>query len=358
MKSSPLACALPLLLLLAACAPRGVDVVMHEALEAQRAGELDKAIARYRRAITAEPRVRGAYNNLAVIALDKGNLTQAVKLLEEELALHPRSSEANRNMAVVLLRLGRPADAVARVAKLASVDGGAPTTRPDRRVEQDEARLVLAVARWMAEEPGEAVRHPANLVLSPAPPGSDPVTREALEARARRTLAARALVDGDAAALAEVSDTEATSTDAGLNRAIVLLRAGDPSAALSRLEPLGDDVQARVVRAAALLALDRRADAALAADGVDAAALPRHLQFVAARVRATLAAATGDWAEALRQLEAAQATGVDLSAGPRLDRATALAHLGQADAARALVQSVLAEHPADPRAQALAAALQ
>ncbi|MEZ4269168.1 MAG: tetratricopeptide repeat protein [Myxococcota bacterium] len=355
LRTTLLLLALPCLVV--ACAPRGVDVVMHHALEAQRAGDLDGAISRYRRALKVEPRVRGAYNNLAIIALGKGNLTQAVKLLEEELALHPRSSEANRNMAVVLLRLGRADDALARVTPLAAVGGGAPTSRADRRIEQDEARLVLAVARWKAGQDAQAVRQPLELVLSPPPPGLDPALRGELERRARTALTYRALHDGEPGVALPPGAVSGEPPELGVARVIQSLREGKADLALSALEPMGDSPEVRVLRASALLTLARPGEARLALDGLNASTLPSPLAVTFHRLHASLAAAGSDWRGALEHIERAQTAAAGPDSGLTLDRATALAHVGQTEQARALVDSVLRTSPADPRAGVLADAL-
>lgn len=348
---------------LAACAPRGVDVVMHDALAAQHEGDVDTAIARYRRALKIEPRVRGAYNNLAIIALAKGNLTQAVKLLEEELALHPRSPEANRNMAIVLLRLGRPDDAIARVAPLAAISGGAPTSRADRRAEQDEARLVLAVARWKGGQSAELVRQPLELVLGPPPPGADPEARAALERRAQLTLAYRAIEDGDEATALHISDAVGgPDAPAPLRhlRVIEALRDRDSVAALTALDSMPESQETLVLRASALAQAGRWDEAAALlgpAEPADLAALSPPFAVVLYRVRASLAAARGDWRGALGDLQKA-----DEQAGGRdpditLDRAIALAHTGESDAARSLIDAVMRDAPSNTRASTLAAAL-
>ncbi len=343
-----------------ACAPRGVDVVMHDALKAQHEGDVDTAIARYRRALKIEPRVRGAYNNLAIIALAKGNLTQAVKLLEEELALHPRSPEANRNMAIVLLRLGRPGDAIERVAPLAAVSGGAPTSRPDRRAEQDEARLVLAVARWKAGQPSELVRQPLELVLSAPPPGADPDARAALQRRAQVALAFRALEDGDEATAllaSPAADMKDVPVEVRRMRAIRALRDGAPDLALTALDAMEGSPEIVVLRGSAHALAGRPDEAAKLLGTVEAAALSAPYAVVFHRVRASLAAAGGDWQGALGELQRA-----DEGAGGRdpditLDRAIALAHVGDVDAARSLVDTVVRDAPDNPRASALADAL-
>ncbi|MCB9514507.1 MAG: tetratricopeptide repeat protein [Deltaproteobacteria bacterium] len=344
--------------LVAACAPRGVDVVMHDAIEAQRAGDADKAIARYRRAIQIEPRVRGAYNNLALIALQKDNLTQAVKLLEEELALHPRSAEANQNMALVLLRLGRSEDAASRVADLAHVDGGAPTRKPALRQAIDDARLLLALARWKSGEGGESVRAPLELILAPPPPGVDPARREAIANRARVAMAWRELADGDVDALLAPSPEETPQPpEVEALRATALLHAGRHEDALALLTPLGEAPAVRVLRAAA----QAQAGAAEAAAGslaeVAVAPLAPHLVVLAHRTQAFLDAAAGRWADTLVHLDAAAAASAEVPSDLDLDRAVALARVGDAERARALVTAVLAATPGDPRARALADAL-
>lgn len=346
--------------LVGGCAPRGVDVVMHDALQAQRDGDVDHAIARYRRALKIEPRVRGAYNNLAVIALAKGNLTQAVKLLEEELALHPRSPEGNRNLAIVLLRLGRPDDAIARVEALASVSGGAPTSRPDRRAEQDEARLVLAVARWKAGQSSALVRQPLELVLSPPPPGTPPDVRAALQRRARVALAYRALEDGEAGATPESPETDAAQ-DAPIEirwmRVIRALRDGQPDEALVALDAMDASPETVVLRASALARTDRAEEAAGLLDAIDVAELPAPFAVVFHRIRASLAAAKGDWRGALADLQRADEGASGRDPDITMDRAVAMARLGNGDGARALVEAVVRDSPGNARATALADAL-
>jgi len=79
----------------------------------QSAGQVNQAIAQYRRAVAIRPDYAPAYNNLGVALRAGGELEEAVASYERALALRPDYREAQYNLANALLEDGRPDDAVA-----------------------------------------------------------------------------------------------------------------------------------------------------------------------------------------------------------------------------------------------------
>ncbi|MEZ5066859.1 MAG: tetratricopeptide repeat protein [bacterium] len=74
-------------------------------------GRLDEAIAAYRAAVEAEPRLAEAHHNLGVALRSRGDLPDALREFLIAVQLEPELAEGHRNVGVTLLQLGRANDA-------------------------------------------------------------------------------------------------------------------------------------------------------------------------------------------------------------------------------------------------------
>src|ERR1700693_5582592 len=78
-----------------------------------RLGQLDEAVASYRRALVLNPDFAEAHNNLGHALLDLGQMDEAVASCRRALELKPRYAEAHDTLGNALLNLGRLDDAAA-----------------------------------------------------------------------------------------------------------------------------------------------------------------------------------------------------------------------------------------------------
>jgi tetratricopeptide (TPR) repeat protein len=70
-------------------------------------GDLDAAIASYRRALTHKPGYAAAHNNLAIALQERGDLGQAADHYRQAIALQPDLANAHANLGVLLLLQGQ-----------------------------------------------------------------------------------------------------------------------------------------------------------------------------------------------------------------------------------------------------------
>jgi len=89
-----------------------VEVIMKRALEAQGAGNLDKALELYDRAIQIAPDYAEAYNRRATVFLSQDKLDQALLDLNETLRLEPRQFGAWMGLGIVMEGLGAEKEAI------------------------------------------------------------------------------------------------------------------------------------------------------------------------------------------------------------------------------------------------------
>ena len=89
-----------------------VEVIMKRALEAQGAGNLDKALELYDRAIQIAPGYAEAYNRRATVFLSQDKLDQALLDLNETLRLEPRHFGAWMGLGIVMEGLGAEKEAI------------------------------------------------------------------------------------------------------------------------------------------------------------------------------------------------------------------------------------------------------
>lgn len=99
---------------------------LEQATQAQRAGDLEKARALYQRILEANPRVKEAYHNLAVIALEEGKTEASEALLRQTLEIDSDYLLARINLALLALKRGDPQPAKALTQTLAERTEFAP----------------------------------------------------------------------------------------------------------------------------------------------------------------------------------------------------------------------------------------
>ena len=94
----------------------------------QENGQLDEAVAHYKRSIEFQPDYAPAYNNLGVALRAKGDIAQALASYEKALAVQPDYPDAHYNMANALLENDQPEEAAAHFrTALESIPGSVET---------------------------------------------------------------------------------------------------------------------------------------------------------------------------------------------------------------------------------------
>ena len=74
-------------------------------------GQLDEAIASFRKAIELQPDYAGAHNNLGAALHDKGQLDEAIISYRKAIELQPDYAEAHNNLGVALREAGQEEEA-------------------------------------------------------------------------------------------------------------------------------------------------------------------------------------------------------------------------------------------------------
>jgi cytochrome c-type biogenesis protein CcmH/NrfG len=95
-----------------------------EAVQAQRSGDMNTAIAGYRAALLADPAFFEAWFNLGIAAYDLGQISQALTAYETALALRPDSRDVRYNFALALRAGDFPVDAAEELKKLLAGNPG------------------------------------------------------------------------------------------------------------------------------------------------------------------------------------------------------------------------------------------
>ena len=91
---------------------REVMGVVQEAAQAYKDGQVDYAIALYKRAILLAPMLPDSYNNLGVALMDKHKTGEAERCYRKCLELKPGHADAHNNLGIVLRVMGDVAGAV------------------------------------------------------------------------------------------------------------------------------------------------------------------------------------------------------------------------------------------------------
>lgn len=94
------------------------EKLVNEGLEAERLGDLETAVADFRKALQLEPENSAARMGLGAAYYSKGDYNSARRVLEALMAAEPRNAKAAVLLADVYIKLGREADAVPVLAPL------------------------------------------------------------------------------------------------------------------------------------------------------------------------------------------------------------------------------------------------
>lgn len=99
-----------------------VSALLNRAAELQKAKRFDDARVLYERVIEMYPRDWRAYNNLAILEMDRGHTQSAYEILDGALKTHPYESSLHFNMGIVLERLGKDKAALAHMQTARDLD--------------------------------------------------------------------------------------------------------------------------------------------------------------------------------------------------------------------------------------------
>lgn len=88
-----------------------VAALIRTGIDAAQAGELDQAVAAFRKAVEVGPTSALAWDSLGVVLVRSGDEARGVEAFRRALRAVPGYREAHRNLAVVLDRQGRSAEA-------------------------------------------------------------------------------------------------------------------------------------------------------------------------------------------------------------------------------------------------------
>jgi tetratricopeptide (TPR) repeat protein len=106
-----------------------VAALMRAGIEAGQSGELDQAVAAFRKAVELDPTDALAWDSLGVVLIRAGDEARGVEAFRRALRAVPGHAEAHRNLAVVLDRQGRGAEAARHYRAFLAKS---PADSPDR----------------------------------------------------------------------------------------------------------------------------------------------------------------------------------------------------------------------------------
>jgi tetratricopeptide (TPR) repeat protein len=123
-----------------------VAALMRTGVDAAQSGELDQAVAAFRKAVEVDPTDAEAWDSLGVVLVRAGDEARGVEAFRRALRAMPGHPEAHRNLAVVLDRQGRAAEAARHYrAFLAKSPGDSP----------DRATIMARLEEMGARRTGE-----------------------------------------------------------------------------------------------------------------------------------------------------------------------------------------------------------
>jgi tetratricopeptide (TPR) repeat protein len=106
-----------------------VAALMRTGIDAVQSGELDQAVAAFRKAVEVDPTDAEAWDSLGVVLVRSGDEARGVEAFRRALRAAPGHPEAHRNLAVVLDRQGRIAEAARHYRAFLAKS---PADSPDR----------------------------------------------------------------------------------------------------------------------------------------------------------------------------------------------------------------------------------
>ena len=131
------------------------------AIQAQRAGDFEGALRRYRTLLETSDLNAQAHNNLGILYQEKGLLQDSLRELQRATAIEPRNAGTHNNYGVTLLMLGRTDEAVAEFQSALKLEPGnldarvnlALAERSSGRVEAAKEALLDVLSREPANAP-------------------------------------------------------------------------------------------------------------------------------------------------------------------------------------------------------------
>ncbi len=144
----------------------------------QEMGQLDEAIAAYRKAISHAPELADAHYNLGNALLAKGQVDEAIAAYRQAIALRPGYCEARNNLGNALKEKGQPEDAVAAYREVIALRPNFAAAHNNLgNALKDLGQLDEAIAAYrqtIALNPGYAEAHSNLLFALHHPPGCQP----------------------------------------------------------------------------------------------------------------------------------------------------------------------------------------
>jgi len=131
------------------------------AIQAQRAGDFDEALQRYRALLQKDDLNAQAHNNLGLLYQERGLLQESVHELQRAATIEPRNPGTHNNYGVTLLMLGRTDEAVAEFQSALKLEPGnldarvnlALAQRSSGRLEAAKEALLDVLSRAPANAP-------------------------------------------------------------------------------------------------------------------------------------------------------------------------------------------------------------
>jgi tetratricopeptide (TPR) repeat protein len=139
----------------------------NRAITAASRGQIDRAIQLYQRAITANPQLSAAYQNLGLLLVDRGDVERATQRLTEAVRLEPGDAVARVNLGMTLARRGSLSSAIEQFETAMRIDPASTA-----------AQWNLAMALHASGREGEAHDILGKIASSTS---SDPFARRAAE---------------------------------------------------------------------------------------------------------------------------------------------------------------------------------
>lgn len=149
-----------------------VQRLFEDALEHHRAGRLERAITRYRRALSLRPDYADAHNNLGVAYAAQGRTLDAMFHYQRALVLNPNHRNAHNNLGTALVSLGRHAEAVPHYEQAIDLSPASPDAHYNLGIALagagriDEAILRYRKAIFLKRDYAEAHNNLGNLLSS------------------------------------------------------------------------------------------------------------------------------------------------------------------------------------------------
>jgi Flp pilus assembly protein TadD len=147
------------------------------ALNAHDGGDVELAEAKYREALTADPSMTVAHNNLGMVLIQQERLDEAVAPLQQAVLQDPQYAEAYNNLGFAFRRLGRDMEAASQYEKFLALT---PDVAEGPRIREwvDKVRIEANAADEAAMPPAEALAPEAPAEVD-APPAFSPAEAEA-----------------------------------------------------------------------------------------------------------------------------------------------------------------------------------